>query len=344
MVSRSMLTANGATMNRIEISVREMDEAARQLLEPIERASGYVHSSFERTINLKINGKLLAIHSRGPVGPMTCLVGQNDFQELSKRCRPGMEIAGGELPGCRRLVIADIQGQALIRLALDRIIVAPPCRIPPFPGQYDAAARAVQVIESYLKRSGDSSIFAPPGPAGSDDILVRLLRRRAWKMVRGIKSAVRASSSVLLEWQLQAAVGFGPGLTPAGDDLCYGLLASEGSLSLIGRSKFTRFQIQDLTRRIASCARANSTEFSASFLEQLGEGYLFPVVKEVLERAADSGELLKESLERLSECGHSSGFDMLAGIHLSLSMLKEGDLAFPGLITIQAGGHNNANS
>jgi hypothetical protein len=35
---------------------------------------------------------------------------------------------------------------------------------------------------------------------------------------------------------------------------------------------------------------------------------------------------------------------MLAGIHLSLSMLKEGDLAFPGLITIQAGGHNNANS
>lgn len=344
MVSWSVPVQNGASMNRINIQVREMDGLVRRHLEPIAGASGYVHSCFERTINLKINGKLITMHPNGPVGPMNCLVGENDFHELSQRCLPGMGVAGGSSPSCPRLAITDIQGQTVIRLTLDKSIVSPPCRVPPFPGRGDSVSGMYRAVGDHLERAGGISIFAPAPPPGPVGAPARLLHRRARNIFRGVRHAFGISDPQFLQRQLQAAVALGPGLTPAGDDFCYGLLASERSLALSGRSRFSLFQIRDLTRRIATRARAESTEFSASFLEQLSEGYVFPVVRAVLESAVAGERSIQAALEGLSGCGHSSGYDMLAGIHLSLGMSGDRNIAFPGPITIQAGGHNNANT
>ena len=322
-----MREQNDKRMNWIDARMQEIDEAALLHISPIERAKGYVHSCFAKTINFKINGKLLALHSNEPVGPMTCLVGENDFNELRQQCRPGMKITGRDFSGYSCLAVLDIQGRTVIRLGLDDFLISPPCRIPPFPGSRDAAAGVSRVIEHYLELTGDRSIFDLLSQSEPGGTLGQFLRRRARKIAQGALSALRASSLEQLKPYLYAAVALGPGLTPAGDDFCYGLLASELSLSLIGRGRFPSLQIQDLTRRIAAYARAESTEFSASLLELLADGYIFPMVKDALESAVAGEEKIRKAVAALAGCGHSSGSDMLDGIHLSLTVSGESSSA-----------------
>lgn len=322
-----------------DIRVLEMDGVAWRHLTPLGKVSGYVHSCFDHAINFKVNGKLLTVHPNRPAGPMTCLVGENDFLRLSQQCQPGMAISGRDSFSPLRLAILDYQGQPVARLALDEITILPPCRVPRFPGKSDDIARTGQAVERFLHQFGGASIFGPPSldPGGRLD---RLLRSRARRIIRGVGSALRAASMPSLRQQLHAAIALGPGLTPAGDDFCYGVLAAELSCSLAGGSRFTHRNAAELARQMAAHARMESTEFSASFLEQLSDGYIFPAVRDVLTSSLTGDRRTREALNRLADCGHSSGFDMLAGIHLSLDASIKSNKA----VMTQAGGNNNVHS
>jgi hypothetical protein len=108
-------------------------------------------------------------------------------------------------------------------------------------------------------------------------------------------------------------VGLGPGLTPSGDDLLAGMMAvlkwvepASESAARFGRA---------VSRRIVAQAPLLTTRLSARLLAYAAGGLLYePAMRlgaALLEgRRAD----IEPSATRLFEIGHTSGFDMAAGI------------------------------
>lgn len=113
-----------------------------------------------------------------------------------------------------------------------------------------------------------------------------------------------------------ALVGLGPGLTPSGDDVIAGVLLT---LRLIHRlDELERVWAQVLPRLSAT------TTLSASLLRAAARGYAAPEVVDLLLALAcpprgTSSAGLRELVDAVLSIGHSSGADLLTGVHAALS-------------------------
>jgi hypothetical protein len=104
---------------------------------------------------------------------------------------------------------------------------------------------------------------------------------------------------------VQGLIGLGPGLTPSGDDFLVGALAT---LDAIGADD----EHAALARAVIAAAPGATSALSACFLRAAAAGH----VGENLHRAVASmitGDV-DAAVAAVAHVGHSSGWDMLAGI------------------------------
>ncbi|MFM9938380.1 MAG: DUF2877 domain-containing protein [Hyphomicrobiaceae bacterium] len=114
-----------------------------------------------------------------------------------------------------------------------------------------------------------------------------------------------------------ALLGLGPGLTPSGDDLLAGLVVA---LHATGESQ-TAARLADF---IAQAPPDATTALSRAFLAAASEGLAGEAMAAMITALLTSdGASLPELLARIEAIGHTSGWDVLAGVVLGLAAVVE---------------------
>ncbi|MGI9511067.1 MAG: DUF2877 domain-containing protein [Geminicoccaceae bacterium] len=119
-------------------------------------------------------------------------------------------------------------------------------------------------------------------------------------------------------------LGLGPGLTPAGDDLLAGLLIACRTL---GENDVAG----QIGEALLDAGAARTTDISLAHLRAAALGYGAAPLHDLLTALlADKPLLVDQALDAASKIGHSSGFDAVGGIILTLrAWLDAGHLRSP---------------
>jgi len=110
---------------------------------------------------------------------------------------------------------------------------------------------------------------------------------------------------------LPSVLGKGTGLTPFGDDVVSGLLATLLAAGAPGA--------RDLRERALELAPARTTPLSATLLRRAGAGDVLPAFARVVADLSTGSDRLTASVSDLCAIGHTSGAGMLLGLHLGLT-------------------------
>jgi hypothetical protein len=110
-------------------------------------------------------------------------------------------------------------------------------------------------------------------------------------------------------------LGRGTGLTPAGDDLVAGALASLRALGSPAADQ--------LGAAVRALARAATTRLSAALLEAADVGALVPEAAGVLRALAGGGDV-ETAADRLVALGHTSGWHLAAGLLVGVTHAAAG--------------------
>lgn len=127
-----------------------------------------------------------------------------------------------------------------------------------------------------------------------------------------------------LDAAVAALVGLGPGSTPSGDDVLCGVALT---LRLLGETKRLDALAASVRPRLGA-----TNGVSAQLLEAALLGYAVPQVTELLrllgrppqsdDDSPNCSAALVDALEQVTRIGHSSGTDLLTGIHATLTALS----------------------
>lgn len=111
-------------------------------------------------------------------------------------------------------------------------------------------------------------------------------------------------------------VGFGPGLTPSGDDILTGLYAA---LRVLGGGAA---DLEGLEKALAACA-GRTTQVGGWMLTCALDGRWRASLQAVLAACADPALTnLPAAVEQLLTVGASSGYDMCSGVHRALCLVS----------------------
>jgi hypothetical protein len=125
-----------------------------------------------------------------------------------------------------------------------------------------------------------------------------------------------------------ALIGLGTGLTPSGDDFVGGLLFC---LKHLGETRLAAKLIEVVTR--AEFLGSATNEISAAILLDLAAGHAVAPVHEIVNRLlmGETHERIHSSVSELTRIGHSTGWDLLAGVLTGLLAVRspEGSVAVP---------------
>lgn len=177
------------------------------------------------------------------------------------------------------------------------------------------AAAACARLSANLGRLGEPRGFGWLTVAGTPPFPLDLAVGR----VRALDAAYRCDDAAAVDRASRALLGLGGGLTPSGDDL-------------VGGALFGRLLVADDTgrwravgARLAAEAQRASHTISAALLADLVAGASFAPLHELADAlaAGDDGEAL-EAARALTALGHSSGWDMLAGVLIGADGLQAG--------------------
>lgn len=114
-------------------------------------------------------------------------------------------------------------------------------------------------------------------------------------------------------------IGLGPGLTPSGDDVLCGAMAT---LHYLGRADIAG----RLAQSVLPAAQTGTSLISASYLKCAADGQASAVLFDVLDCLTGGGEAaLDDRLAAIGAVGHSSGWDTLAGAAAACAALCAAD-------------------
>jgi len=117
-----------------------------------------------------------------------------------------------------------------------------------------------------------------------------------------------------------ALLGRGTGLTPAGDDLLAGALATLRALGSPAAA--------DLGRAVRALAPVATTRLSAALLDAADVGGLIPEAADVLRALAGAGGL-DAAGGRLVDVGHTSGWHLAAGLLVGVTHARRSSVRVP---------------
>ncbi len=171
----------------------------------------------------------------------------------------------------------------------------------------------LRVIETNAKEDDLSPLVTDAKPNAYSNVVKPLLPE--------LHAAFREQDPETCRAAGASIAGVGVGLIPSADRLLCGYMAGYGALSAaLGRS-YNR--VLETTRELSGAAAAHTTELSAAFLLQSGEGMvsedLFQLLRNVLSDASYS--VLTATANRIAALPLGGGADMLTGVYLALSVL-----------------------
>lgn len=191
----------------------------------------------------------------------------------------------------------------------------PPCALRPWrPDARIADARASAALRRGAERLG-KTVMALGEPVGFGAWLVG--RPLAFPLTGAGKLADALAAACMTDNATAAAeaavplLGLGGGLTPSGDDLVGGAFFARAALAQRGADAAS-------WRRAASTVRAaaggSTSPISAALLGDLLEGHGWSPLHDLVGALASENDSLAISAAcRLTQLGHSSGWDLLAG-------------------------------
>ncbi|HSR32128.1 MAG TPA: DUF2877 domain-containing protein [Anaerolineae bacterium] len=188
-------------------------------------------------------------------------------------------------------------------------------RLDDLPGRVRALASIVDCAQaSGLGRFIPEIALAAPESVNvtQDSVLLR-----AKSLVLDAADAFRKGQGERAALCVDALVGFGAGLTPSGDDFLGGLLFGASALrTAYPKSRFLNVAVP------AETYRPRTHPISWALLDDHTKGYaiapLHVIVNGILEGASIAD--MRPAVHRLVRVGHSTGWDMLAGLFAGLLM------------------------
>jgi Protein of unknown function (DUF2877) len=262
-------------------------------LVPTPPAVFKVHSVFARACNLH-SGDLLVTVVAPPLGggPSTLVLQAPAAADLRRWFDVGEDLHSNAARLTSRRVTVQLECARRWH---------PPARRALLPGEQIAAH--VELAEARLgqRRAQASSV----------------LERQGLPLVRALARATLELDADAAVHLIERLIGWGEGLTPAGDDFLVGWIAGLDRLALVdNRARFRKA----LDPAFASLA-SRTTPIAAHFLRLAVHGHYV----EVLERALDALlcepdlEAMNDALENALEVGATSGADMLSGVLCAVS-------------------------
>lgn len=162
-------------------------------------------------------------------------------------------------------------------------------------------------IPDILRLSQNEPIY--PQIESSDPILIR-----ARPFVLDMTRACLENQPSRILQNADALIGLGAGLTPSGDDFLGGLLFCIHTLQRI----IPEFNI--INPLLLEPYRIRTHQIGFTLLQDLANGHAIAPLHHIINGilSGESFELIQSSILQLTQVGHSSGWDMLAGLFTGL--------------------------
>jgi hypothetical protein len=144
-------------------------------------------------------------------------------------------------------------------------------------------------------------------------IYPRCFKETLNERILSLKGAIAIGSESSINEAITSLVGFGPGLTPTGDDFLTGMMAILHMAEKIGRCNPHGNKILDCVRN--SCVDKTSIFGEQMLLDGASGQFALPIAKLMRDlMTQDTEDLLKGSIDDLLAVGASSGFDVSNGM------------------------------
>jgi hypothetical protein len=264
-------------------------------------ARATVEAVFERSFYLRSGDEFICVgEPEIGNGPLTLIGNLGRLSDLALQPRQSVEV-------CNRHILIDNS----IRLTLDR---SEAWRSPCWP----ICQPPIRLIETCTTLGRRATIDAPEeglarqiGETSGHQPLARVARPRIAVFERWLSGVLDAgpAPAMVSGDAIGGLLGLGPGLTPSGDDFLVGALVL---LDCVGE----RVAHAALARAIINVLPGSTSPLSACFLRAAAAAH----VGEKLHRAVSSviaGDV-DAAIEAIENIGHSSGWDMMAGITATL--------------------------
>ena len=289
------------------------------------RAIGRVHSIFSGAIDVTLrDGSMISIVREevgsGPINIVTDLPRGRSMAELGDKKNAEVLRKDGEILIGGKAVLVSTQHARLYRTEKEfstklrsiseiRANVAVVARTATRKGHHQGLGSLIPLLVSSdreTKRPAELNSFS----------------RLALPRVRSLLSKIREGRISELATEVQNLAGLGPGLTPSGDDMLSGLMAS---LALIVRNlKGNAEIVRRVNRKITLSARKRTTMLSEEYLSQAASGetneHFQELIKKMLTALPNEA---KRSAELVLKVGETSGTDTILGILLGFQLSLE---------------------
>lgn len=271
--------------------------------------SGTVHSVYRKTINIQINGQLMALQAiHSPLSPISLITDLSQEEMASLSITAGMTV---EVDPAHSLLeiyenASSIEPEAVFSFseALTRNL-----RLSAHLTREKISFLSGEIHLALLRTStgGFSMLISNP-----EDALENLMLQAADKRMTAAHAYYKDNQMMPACRELCGLIGLGTGLTPCGDDFLCGVLAG---LIITGKEEETFSQA--LHTQIAEHL-TDTNAISAAFLQCALDGHFSAAVNS-LTNLPDARQILNDFLS----IGHSSGTDTLCGILWALSLAEE---------------------
>ncbi|BAH45490.1 hypothetical protein BBR47_45130 [Brevibacillus brevis NBRC 100599] len=289
-------------------------------LERLTRAnfSGTVHSTFERTINLKCseNGELYTIGNHQlDNAPNTLIIDVKGFSELGLPVNTPVITEDGTL-----VIGSDLRIWIQQAAKWEGVLPSYPCDIEAVEVLRRNVAFTKNYVDEYGKTGGMKMSSQPASPFEKE--MSRMLIQRADMLSddlanKRIESATQHAISL---------IGLGPGLTPSGDDFLVGLCSVYKMQNISSCLSCPFFD------EIVRSSQVLTNEISAITLKKAAHGQVRESLNDLLScMISGSLEELVPALDKIIRIGSSSGTDILLGILCGLERNLEagGNVCLP---------------
>lgn len=276
-------------MNHIKSVITDTSGYAAKLLGT--RTHGIIHSVYRKTINLSLDGRLIALQASGsPLSPISLIT------DLSAEDMNGLSLSAGSPVTITQTTIEAgstasfcFSHPHIRNLGLSASLDA---------GQIDTLES--QIFPALSARNAGSFDLLFTDPERASGILFLTAARERFSEANRHLTSGKFKDAALVLCRL---IGLGIGLTPGGDDFLCGMLAG---LTLCGLAQHP-FAL--LLREQIAAHLSDTNEISAAFLCCALDNQ-FSLAVNSLSALPPAGEILAS----FGEIGHSSGTDTLSGI------------------------------
>lgn len=301
--------AFGAHADRHVFQIGAMGTIAARAL--IEGAHGEVTAVFERSFYIVVGGQwICVVPSGGGAGPLNARCHERDLGNIKNFIRVG-DAAG--------VANKSISINPKLKFSFERAAVW----TPPAPGRWDkdSVARGLAhfdraIVSRALPQDGLAMLLRDASPVHSN-AAAKAAQVPLRSLGEILVAALAHNDSSLDIAALIPLLGLGPGLTPSGDDAIGGALIA---LHLLGEDRARDLIWEKLFPHLPAATNDISRAHLAAAAEGFGHEAIHAVANALL---TGSAAHLDGEIDAVHAIGHTSGWDALVGIVMTLNVWLE---------------------